>query len=218
MGTYSDADWQRFSGLPSLTNHWNRNGWWPGRRGYYWYLTFEHEADLQLMAKRCQEAIRAPWFDLVPTDFLHMTLDRIAFTDDISMQELRDIQLAAANACQDIAPFPVDIGPLAGSNGALSFSASPTGRITNLWSTLRRVTSATLRGEDSDDDTLRPHVGIAYCNTDIPATPVIEAVKSLRQLQPVTVTVRHASLVLLIRDQRAYRWEVQQRIPLSGCG
>src|SRR6266702_3122741 len=64
---------QRFRSLRALTNHWSRP---IGRPAYYWYLTFEHSAELQSVASRCQQAIGFPYYDLTPVDELHLTLDR----------------------------------------------------------------------------------------------------------------------------------------------
>ena len=34
-----ERDWQEFQRLDFMGNHWERPGWAPGRRAYYWYIT-----------------------------------------------------------------------------------------------------------------------------------------------------------------------------------
>jgi hypothetical protein len=53
----------------------------------------------------------------------------------------------------------------------------------------------------------RPHVGIAYSNRTMPASPLRAVIEPLRRLSPVQVTARSAHLVILRREDHAYRWE-----------
>jgi hypothetical protein len=50
----------------------------------------------------------------------------------------------------------------------------------------------------------RPHVGIAYCNRDVPAEPIIRRVAGLRDLPSVEVPGADLRLVPLYRDGPTY--------------
>jgi 2'-5' RNA ligase len=213
-GYSPDQDWATFSGLSLMTNHWHREGWWPGRSGYYWYLTFGSSPEVCAMASQCQAAIRAPYFDLVSIPDLHMTLERVAFEDEISEVQLKAVEIAGSAACRTLEPF--NVGPLAGSAGAISFSASPRTPLATLRRLLDDATTQAFpaRGQPENPQ-FRPHIGIAYCNESVPTGPVIETVRRLRRIPPAAVTISAASLVVLTRDQRAYRWVERRRMALG---
>lgn len=199
-----------------MTNHWQREGWWPGRSGYYWYLTLGSNSDLRTMAATCQAELTAPHFDLVPTSDLHMTLERVAFEEEIDEEELRSVELAAEEACKRIEPFTISVGPLAGSAGAVSFSASPRSPLATLRQALDDATTRAFAGRgEPENPNFRPHVGIAYCNDHPAAQPIVEVVRHLRRLPPVAVTIGSAALVVLTRDLRAYRWVERRRFDLG---
>ena len=212
-----EADWRAFSRLSGMTNHWDRADWSPGRTGYYWYLTFGDEAsDLRAMAAVCQRAfISNPAFDLVPLRDLHMTLSRVGFEDELPVNCLIDVEQHVADAMASLEPFTMQVGPLAGSAGALSFSAAPYGQLNELKVRIDRATSTAL-GTATSDDRFRPHVGIAYCNSSLPLVPTVKTVASLRSLGPVHCRVAHVSLVRLTRLDRAYRWTPRRVFALEG--
>jgi len=197
--------------------HWDRPGWWPGRRAYYWYLTFGGESELREIAATCQAELSAPYFDPVRLDDLHMTLERIAFDDEINEATLTQIAAAAADMCRKTPTFSIYVGPLAGSSGAISFSASPYSTIAELRSTLDAARRSVLgRATNPSDSTrFRPHIGIAYCNETVPADQIVDTVQSLRELPIVEVRVRAASIVTLTREQSSYRWIERRQIPLG---
>ncbi|ABW10865.1 hypothetical protein Franean1_1422 [Parafrankia sp. EAN1pec] len=58
-------------------------------------------------------------------------------------------------------------------------------------------------------------IGIAYCNSRTDAHPIITAVRDLRELSAVRVTVDAVALVELRREERAYRWDPVACVRLS---
>ncbi len=211
-----DPDWAAFAALDRMTNHWDRPGWRPGRSAYYWYLSFRDQDEVQALAERCQAAVAAPYFDIVKRSDLHMTVERVAFTDEIDADSRR---LVEANATRELLRFPelrLQIGPLAGSSGALSFSVAPRGRLQELRSRLLSATHAAGFATDVRiAQPFRPHVGISYCNRTIEAAPIIDQVRPLRALPPVAVRISEVVLVALSRHERAYSWNIICRFPLA---
>jgi 2'-5' RNA ligase len=205
-------DWQAFASLERTENHWARPDWTPDTRAYYWMLAFDSHHLIQL-TKQCQDRIAAPWFDLVPLDALHVTVGRIGFTDQVTPEIVRQVATAAQRQCDDLAPFNMEIGPLAGSRGALRFSISP-------WSSLltmhRKLAEATTQVLDSqavmDTRHFRPHLSIAYANTEVPLTTLRGVVRELRELPPVAVSISGVSLVELWRDGQTYRFDEVLRV------
>jgi 2'-5' RNA ligase len=200
-----------------MKNHWDRPPWWPGRQGYYWYLTFSSNSALRSLSKDCQSAIGAPYFDLVPLDDLHMTICRVGFADELGPDELNAVIAATSRECKRISPFEILIGPLAGSAGAISFSVAPLEPILKVREVLQSATAMALDQNVTAKSRFRPHVGIAYCNSVVPMSDIVPRIQPLRDLPRVRARVEGASLVLLTREEQSYRWSTVTEV-LFGTG
>lgn len=212
-------DWHRFQQLVELTNHWRRPGWTDGRHSYHWLLALDDEPELAALARRCQASLgELPVLDLVPPGALHLTLQRVGFTDEIDSAQLQAVIDTTARRCTSLASFVLHVGWLAGSQGAIRLTALPAKSVVNL----RQAVLAALtdvRGPATDESkestTFWPHVSIAYCNSSIPATPIIQRVAHLRSLAPATVFIQALDLVELRRDDKAYRWDTVAQVKLA---
>lgn len=178
---------------------------------YYWYLAFGDQPEVRALASRCQDVIAAPHFDLIDDSELHMTLERVAFVEDINAERLRMIQQSADRLLVGFDPLDITIGPLAGSTGALSFSVEPRDRLVALRSLLMSANRESGIPVDGDAQSFRPHVGIAYCSRRIDARAIIAQVEMLRALPRVKICIREALLVALTRNERSYSWEAVHR-------
>ncbi|MBX6391352.1 MAG: 2'-5' RNA ligase family protein [Frankia sp.] len=179
-------------------------------------LTFEDATELHALAANCQQRLRLPVLDHVPADGLHLTLQRLAFTDEITQA---DLDTAVTRTRRRLAAFPaftLTVGPLAGSPGAVRFSVRPWEPVLAVRAAILEATAAALgparvaarpRG-------FRPHVGIAYCNSVTAAGPIVSRVARLRRLAPATAHVDAVTLVELRRDGRTYRWDTITRLAL----
>jgi 2'-5' RNA ligase len=198
-----------------LKNHWSRA---TGARAYYWYLTFEDSPELHPLARQCQDAIAFPYYDLMPLADLHLTLDRIAFEGNITSQQLDSIEAYAINTCRSISPLDITIEDLGGTHSAVGLNASPAQRIRDLRDKLRAATLSAYPNAPISSAEFRPHITIAYANSDnIPAAEILGVVEKLNStISGMGATVRYGTLVLLERRQRSYAWEALSRIPLRG--
>ena len=210
-----ETDWAAFAAVSSMVNHWDRPGWRPGRMAYYWYLGFGDQPEVRALAGRCQDVIAAPHFDLVDGSELHMTLEHVGFAEDVDAERLRVVQRSADRLLTGFGPLEITIGPLAGSTGALRFSAEPRDRLNALRSFLVLANHESGIPVDSEEQPFRPHVGIAYCNRNTDARPIVAQVEALRTLPRVNVCISEALLVALTRNERSYSWEAVHRIPLT---
>jgi 2'-5' RNA ligase len=209
-------DWHIFESLTCLTNHWDRPGWPAGRRAYFWYLTFSESAPLRSMAARCQDVLAAKTLDPIPLADLHMTIDPIGPEEEFTSSQISAIGRTARQACQSFPKIDLSIGPLAGSDGAIRFSATPQQPIFELRKLLRSAVTDCVPSTMFTTKEFRPHVGIAYSNSNMPAAPIIRMVKSLRNIPTVPLRVSEASLVLLERRERAWAWTTAERVPFTG--
>jgi 2'-5' RNA ligase len=216
---YVAEDWHRYRMLKHLVNHWDRPGWRDGTRSYHWLLSFDNAPALRALAARCQAELRVfPTLDLVPLDSLHITVQRAGFTNELSLSQATAIAGAARERCAQLTPRTLRIGPLAGSPGAVRFSAGPHKAVAEVRSAVQAAI-AEIRGShalsSAEDVPFIPHVSIAYSNAETPARPVIDRVATLRDLDAVTTPVTKVDLVELRREGRRYRWE---RIVAVGIG
>jgi 2'-5' RNA ligase len=203
-----------FRNIQWLHNHWSRP---IGPPSYYWYLTFENNAELHSLARQCQQVISFPYYDLTPPRDLHLTLDRITFDEDITPDQLAAIEAAATRACTEIQPFDITIGHLGGTPGAIGFTAYPAKPIRELLDTLRLAVLSVYPNTPPRGSDFHPHVAIAYANSDhVSAAEAIAAVEKIKPTARVNVTIKEGTLVLLERRARSYIWRAISRIPLLG--
>ncbi|WP_081706395.1 2'-5' RNA ligase family protein [Nocardia sp. CNY236] len=209
-------DWAAFRELSQLMNHWTLEAWPPGRRsGFYWYLTFD-DADLATSVKHCQDHLGAEGLDPVPLDGLHLTMLGIGDTDRLPTVHVEEIVERSRAALRDFGAFEIVIGPLGGSRSAIRFSVTPWDRLIALHRILRdsaREVTADRALRPTID--FRPHLGIGYCNTDRPASTVIDRVRELRALPPVTVSVGCVKLVELWPEEGRYCWRDHAVVALA---
>jgi 2'-5' RNA ligase len=212
-------DWQAFRGLDRLADHWYwRPGWRPDRRYLTWYLLFDPDnyTDLGTLVADHQQHLRFTYLDLVPADGLHLTVQGLAFADDITPDETAQIGATARDRCADLGPFDLTIGPLAGYPGGVFLRAAPWDPVHQLRSRLRDAIGQTI-GEDRVPDEPRrfkPHVTVGYCNDAAPAAELIARVHDLRRRPPLTITVHAAHLIELRREHHTYRWDVIESVHL----
>lgn len=201
-----DNDWAAFRQLERVDDHWTMKPWAPGQSGFYWYLTFDAPALIELAA-RCQKELADDGIDPVPLDGLHVTLLKAGESADLSEAQISTITEAARRHLTEVSPFDLDVGPLAGSRSALRFSVTPWGNLLAVHRALREATAAA-RSHTALSETaqFRPHLGIGYINTPQSAMQLIDDVATLRDLPPVTVSVTEVRLVQLRRENRCYRW------------
>lgn len=209
-----ENDWQAFRSLAHMDNHWNRPDWADGRSSYHWLLDCSVSEAVRQLAEHCQAQLDRRVFDPVPQGSLHVTLGRVAFTDEIA----RAAALAAANAaaprCAELSPFTLTIGPLAGSRGALRFTVAPWTPLLAINDRLVVATSAVF-GEQiiMDGRNFRPHLSIAYAHTSVPMPTLLPVLKQLRKLPTIAMDVRSVALVELHRVGRTYRYNTLVSLP-----
>jgi 2'-5' RNA ligase len=199
-----------------LRNHWTRP---LGPLGYYWFLTFEKSPELRALSMECQSSLDFPYYDLAPSDSLHLTLARVADVKELTPGQIHSIGTSAKYACQSLSPFDIETDRLSGVQSAIAFDVRPTHPVLNLRDTLR---SATLAACPEISIGLAkphpPHITIAYANSDgVSAADSMLAIKNVNEIiRKVNIEVTEAAMVLLERRQCSYSWQVVSRIPLTG--
>ncbi|EST26953.1 2'-5' RNA ligase family protein [Streptomyces roseochromogenus] len=211
-GVISAHDWDAFAAVDQMVNHWDRPGWTSRTRAYYWMLTFPETLALIRQARHCQRELQDLDFDAVDEDGFHLTLGRIGLIHEIAPHRLK--HLAAIAREHVIHAFTLQAIPLTASRGAIRYSIAPWDPVLRLHATLAAAGSESGLPLDKPTASMRPHMGIAYCNRSMPARDVRAAIRPLRDLDPMHVDVHHVELVELRRERRAYRWQVVHSLSL----
>ncbi|MEN8649093.1 2'-5' RNA ligase family protein [Streptomyces sp. 21So2-11] len=208
----ANHEWAAFGNVEEMANHWDRPGWTPSTRAYYWMLTFPDAFPLIDHARHCQKALRHLGFDDINEEGLHLTLGRIGHVGEIGSGQL-DRLVAAAHKARPKA-FTMRAVPLTASRGAIRYSVAPWPPVIQLHATLAAAGVESGLPPRKPTSILRPHLGLAYCNRPMPADIVRDAVRPLRSLDGVDVPVQRVQLVELRREGRAYRWHVIHSLEL----
>ena len=205
-------------GSARMRDHWWwRPGWRAGRRLYTWHLTFQGQADVHQLVRAHRARLDLPGLDLVPLEWLHLTMQGVGFTDEISGSNLQQIVAAAGARCALLAPFTLTLGPARVHPEGVLLPVAPQAPVRWLRMAVRDAIAAVLGPErvpDTPED-FHPHVTVAYSNGDGPAAPVIERVQQVGALR-TTATVGEASLLELERDNHVYCWTTRAVVPLAG--
>jgi 2'-5' RNA ligase len=196
----------------SMRNHWWwRPGWTTGRHYYACHLTLDDQPQLRELVARYQQAVaNVPGLDLIPPEWLHITMQGIGFTDEINSAQLRRVTEALTQELSKIDPPTVSFRYLTVHPEAIFLKAHPADALYPLRARLYRavVDAIGINNSAGDMPVLKefiPHISIAYVNADGQARPIAEA------LQAVTTTTVHAtfckaSLLEFHRDHRMYEW------------
>ena len=207
-------DWSAFLALRHVDTHWQRPGWTPGRSSYHWMVTFTGCDAVHEHVAHSQRAVPTA-YDRVEVESVHLTLGRVAFTDEVPEATALQAAQTAQRARPRPTAFEIRFGPLTGSRGAIRFSVGPWTPLLAVHTFLASVTREVLDGRCvMDTHQFRPHVSIAYAHSRIPVTDVAAGLREWRAVSGPTVQVTAVELVRLERVDRSYRHHTLERVPL----
>ena len=196
----------------SVRNHWWwRPGWTTGRHYYACHLTLDDQPQLRQLVARYQQAIEnSPGLDLIPPEWLHITMQGIGFTDEIGITELRRLTDALTQELSKIDPPTVNFRSLTVHPEAIYLKAHPADALYPLRARMYRAVVDAIGFNSSAGNMpgpreFFPHVSIAYVSADGETQPIAKALQTAATTL-VTATFRKASLLEFHRDHRMYEW------------
>jgi 2'-5' RNA ligase superfamily len=204
---------------------WWRPGWRLGRRAYTFHITFEDDEavvggdDLRRLAADYQRAVASlPGLDLVPLRWLHLTMQNVAFTDEVAEHDVAGVLAAAQKLCGQLEPFQLACDDAEVRQEAIALRLAPAAPVSRLRDTLRSAIQSVLGTVPEAPEHahgFEPHISLAYSNLEGASEPYVSAIAGLR---PATVSVRvlAAKLIVLDRDERVYRWSTYGEARLGG--
>ena len=207
--------------VETVRNHWWwRPGWAPGRHFYACHLTLEDQPAVQQLVLDYQAALTGlSGLDLIPSRWLHLTMQGIGFTDQISEREIAAVAGALRDHFRTVTPPVVTFHRPAVWPDAITLPANPASALRELRQGAYGVIQAVLGRARMHESTeavaqYRPHVSVAYVNAPGPAQPIVSA---LQDTSPgaVTTAIDAASVLTFHRDNRMYEWTAATRLPIG---
>ncbi len=208
--------------IDRLVNHWtDLPGFTPGRALYACYLTGDGQSDLHRLVDAYQaELVELGDLDLIQREWLHMTVQGVAFTDELTTGEMDRVAMAIGERLADVRPPVAQAGPAVLSADAVYLPVTPAEPVVALRDAIRAAVAETVPADrlyalpGQDDGQFAPHVSLAYVNTPGPAAPVAERLARV-DAAPAELHYEHASLIALRRDDRRWAWTDEIRIPIG---
>ncbi|MGH3319817.1 MAG: 2'-5' RNA ligase family protein [Streptosporangiaceae bacterium] len=155
--------------------------------------------------------------DLIPSEWLHLTMQGVGFTDEVSSGDLSKIVDSAVRRLETIPPACLTFGPATIRTEAIVLPPTPAGDVRAIRTQIRAAIGD-VWGHDSipePADRYEPHLSLAYVNTPQQSQPIADALARVA-VEAVTVTIDTAPLIVLRRDEHLYCWETFATVPLRG--
>ena len=207
--------WQQVRELTHTRDHWQwRKGWRPGRQSYWFFVCFDDEPTVADLAQSYLAELDEPGLDPAVPERLHISVQQVGFDDEVSEHEASQVLHAARKLT--VAPLALLLGSVDPNPESVNLRVAPWEPIGSLRCQLREATAGVI-GIDrlpGTDDHFWPHVSIGYTNKELPTGPLLRRLEKLAHRGPVNVVVRRIDLVLLNRDDRAWRWNTVGTVPL----
>lgn len=209
------------AGGPKLTRHWQwRPEWAQDRACLYWYLVVDDDRLAEAWDRLVATLRRAPWLDVVPPRWWHVTLCDVGFADELD----RVTVAAVAEAVTDVVTRgPHGTGPLRLGCGrtelfatAVTVRVGPRPALQELQGTVRDTTQQVLGDHRPlvHCHEFRPHLSLGYANRCVTGDEVDPVLAALPHV-PAEVTVDRLSLVAVTRRDGHYQWAVEHEVPLG---
>jgi 2'-5' RNA ligase len=207
--------------VDNLRDHWWwRPGWRAGRHYYACHFAMSGYAQLVELVHRYQEALRPfSGLDLIPTAWLHVTMQGIGFVDDLDGDQVAELDRKIRERLAQVPPPVVTFHRPVVRTEAVYLPALPAEPVAAVRNAVRAVIGDVL-GPDNAElvpehvQRFRPHVSIAYSNTAHPGEPVAAALGRV-EAAPVTVALQHVELMEFHRDNRMYEWTRSDQVPIG---
>jgi hypothetical protein len=196
----------------TVRNHW----WWrpghaEGRHFWACHLILDDQPQLRQLAADYQQALTGlPAIDLIPAQWLHLTMQGIAFTDEVTADELGHLDHALTTALTEVEPPTVKFRALTIQREAVYLPAHPAAALTPLRRAAHDALLSVLGPERFTETTADvadwlPHVSIGYITYDGDPAPITAALNNLTT-RTVAITFTKADLLEFHRDRRMYEW------------
>ncbi|TDC73540.1 2'-5' RNA ligase family protein [Micromonospora sp. KC606] len=196
---------------------WWRPGWRAGRHFYACHISMVRHAPVVRVVEAYQASLHGiSTLDLIPPDWLHLTMQGIGFVDEVTENEASKIAERLRDRLAAVTPLVVACHRPIVRPEAVYLPADPPEPLRALRAVVHEDIVGVL-GEDRSEPLpqnpadYHPHVSIAYSNASQDAAPIAEALSKVH-VEPVTIVLEYLDLLRFHRDHRMYEWT--EAIPL----
>ena len=213
---YADAE--------TLRNHWwARPGWRPGRLIYTWHLTFEDAPELHRLAAAYQRQLEPlSGLNLVPLQWLHLTVQGVGYTDDVDTDTLHAVTTSVQERLASFPAFETTFSRPVIFAEAIVLPPAPSEPFRDLLATIRDGMADALgpdRVPNGPEQTpgFRPHVSLAYGSSEHSARPYRAALDAIHP-EPASAQITRATLITqdrVLAPEWVYRWTTEAHAPLA---
>lgn len=192
-----------------LRNHWWwRPGWAVGIRYYAFHLAVGDSPGLAGLVAQYQDAIdEIPDLDLIPRQWLHITMQGLGFVSDLSEEELEAVFFAAREKLSDLSPFTLTFDRPVIRPEAIVMAPDPVEPLYGLRTSIRQAIEDALGPEALDLGPVeyQPHVSFAYVSADQSPAEILRRIDAVSN-EPTELHVSSVPLIEMHRDNRMYEW------------
>ncbi|WP_040802013.1 2'-5' RNA ligase family protein [Nocardia higoensis] len=200
---------------------WWRPGWKVGRSFYTWHITFEHDSAIADLVQLFAPVLaQIPTMAPVERSGLHITIQGIGFTDEVSATDIDRIITATTARLSGRSAFDAVIGPAVVDEETIGMPVTDSDGFQQIRHDLQHAIGE-VWGEDripERSDRFDPHLSLAY-STGVASIPELSELLARNTLSGIQITegISAVSLIELNRDRRKYEWREVDRVPLAAA-
>lgn len=206
----------------TVVNHWIELPRWSPRRALYsCYLTFAEHPQLHQLIDAYQTVLAdLPNLDMILRTWRHMTIQGVAFTDELSTEEIPLIETAVREQLAQVEPLTVWTEPEVLATDSVYIPVGPIEPLAGLRDAVRAGIFSVIEPSrlyalpGQETGRFEPHISVAYVNADGPAAPFRERLATVNP-EPVELRITHASLIALRKDDHMWAWSDEVGVPLG---
>ena len=209
-------EWVRRDAEGVRSHWWWRPGWGVGTRFYAWHVTLDGQDGLHRVVDGYQRELASIGeIDLIPREWLHLTMQGVGFVDDVDEQALAEIAEAVRIRLGEMEPVVVRLGPVVIRPEAIAMVPMPFEPVQAIRRAIREAMAVVLDDVPEKAEGYQPHVSIGYVNADGDAAPIREALDRA-DVEDAEVTIGRVSFIEMHRDRRMYEWRTIRLLELGG--
>ncbi|MGH3697002.1 MAG: 2'-5' RNA ligase family protein [Pseudonocardiaceae bacterium] len=187
---------------------WWRPGWRKGRSFYTWHTTFSSSNPIRQIVSSYAPIISGiSTLDPVKIDGIHLTLQGVGFTDEVSSADINGIVASTLPRCAQLGPINARMDEPRIDEEAVHVNVHPIEQIAYVKLALRNGIGDVWGHENVPEsmDGFRPHITLAYSNGVASIGHIDAAIKKC-SLPVADVLISSVSLIKLNRDRGRYEW------------
>lgn len=123
-------------------------GWETGRSFYTGHVTLADQPELKALAETCARTLeQLPMLGPVPLEWLHLTVQGVGFTDEVTRSDINSIVRGAQSRCAVLQPVTVSVGPPQLDAETIQMAVRPVEQLASVRGAIRAAI-ADVSGED----------------------------------------------------------------------